>query len=478
MATQISNVVTPAQAALNGKLYGGGANAFGQQTPAPQSSFDAGAAKLFGNIGGAINSGLSALGGVKFGQQPTSTGPFSVSPALQASANTAQNAPAAGNIATNTAPASGLIGSAPVGQTVADTGQQTNPNYVPGSIGPGNTPFLPTGGTSTAGTSGVPATGSTTGTTTQTPAPVPSTFSGLVGSLAGTGQNAINTGSSQEQQAYQEAQALQQQLAQSQGNEASTLANMQGNPIPIEFQQGRGNIVQGLYQSQQNALSSELAGESALASQGTALQGQGIGALGSATSAAQPNLGAIGSQQYYQPLNADQTSDSQYGTGPAAASNVASIQSQTSTINDLAASRSAANSIVSNQLTPFLQQNGINPSDFNEVNQFLQNIGAQTSSPQYSTFKNMVADLASVYAQILTPPGGSTTDLQTQIAQSLINSTSSGQSILQVIQNLDGQAQSKISGLQANVSNLQNGQNVNTSSSSTGGSSGGSIYDF
>lgn len=467
MATQINNVVTPAQAALNSKLYG--SNAFGQAAPTQQSSFDTGASSLIGGIGNAINKGISAIGGVKFGQQPAS-GSFPVSPSLQASANTAQNAPASGVIASPST-TSGGIQTPPVGQTTVSTGQNANPGYVPGSIGPGNTPFLPAGTTASGGTGG--AAGSVVSpnitASATTPQPVPTTFPGLVGATATAGQNAVNTGSSQEQEAFQKAQALQSQLAGSQENEANTLANMQGNPIPIEFQQGRGNIVQNLYQQQQNALASELQGQSNLAGQGTAVQGQGIGALGTATGAAQPQLAGIGSQQYYNPLDTSSAGASnQYGTGPAAAANVASIQQHTSNINDWSAARQSAANIGS-QLTGFLQQNQINPSDFNGVNKFLQAIGAQTSSPQYKQFYNLVTDLANTYAPVLGQ--GDASNYKVQLAQSLLDGTANGQSIPQILQGLDQQAQAKIQGEQQTVDRLQNGENPNPTSTNTGSNS-------
>jgi len=164
-------------------------------------------------------------------------------------------------------------------QTVASTGDKPNPEYITGSIGPGNTPTLPTQ-TPTQTPPVVPqnATGAT-----QTPvvSPTPSPFSANAQPAATSAQGLLNTGTSQEQEAFTKAQALQAQLAGSQGNEATTLANMQGNPIPIEFQQGRGNIVQGLYNSQQQALASELQGESNLAGTGATLAGTGqTGLLG------------------------------------------------------------------------------------------------------------------------------------------------------------------------------------------------------
>lgn len=434
MAAQISNVVTPAQQALNNKMFGG----ISASTPATTTT-------------GLSNP--SFLGNLGFGNELSSS-KAPVAPSTPSISNPLTSFQPAKTTTPAVAPAAHTIAPAPVGQTTAATGQQANPNYQPGSIGPGNTPYLSPASTTPA--NGIPAASAVS--TPATP-PVPTTFPGLVGSLTGAGQSAVSTGASQEKEAFQKAQALQAQLAGSQSNEANTLANMQGNPIPIEFQQGRGNIVQNLYEQQQNALASELQGQSNLAGQGTAIQGQGINALGTATGAAQPQLAGIGSQQYYNPLDTSSAGASnQYGTGPAAAANVSSIQDHTKNINDWSAARQSATNI-GGQLTSFLQQNQINPSDFNGVNKFLQAIGAQTSSPQYKQFYNLVTDLANTYAPVLGQ--GDASNYKVQLAQSLLDGTANGQSIPQILQGLDNQAQAKIQGEQETVQRLQTGQNPN-----------------
>ena len=136
-----------------------------------------------------------------------------------------------------------------------------------------------------------------------TPTPLSQATTGL---LSGA-QGLLSTGTAQEQQAYNEAQAAQNALTQSRQNEAGTLANMQGNPIPIEFQQGRGNIVQGLYQTQQANLGSQVQGESALAGTGAGLAQTGQSGLASA--------GQLGSQTVTAPaggVTTNQVTGQQY----------------------------------------------------------------------------------------------------------------------------------------------------------------------
>jgi hypothetical protein len=115
------------------------------------------------------------------------------------------------------------------------------------------------------------------------------------------------------------------------------------------------------------------------------------------------------------------------------------------------------------QLNQLISHTGINPSDVNAVNAGIQKIASNTSDPNYGTFQNLLNDLANTYSQVLTPAGGSVTNLTTQIAQSLLNSSMSGTGISQVLQNLDAQVTAKISGV------MTNNSNGSTNTNTTGG---------
>lgn len=104
------------------------------------------------------------------------------------------------------------------------------------------------------------------------------------------------------------------------------------------------------------------------------------------------------------------------------------------------------------QLTQLVNAAGINPNDVNKVNSFMQGVANNTSNPNYQTFHNLINDLASTYAQVLTPAGGTVTDKVRDISASLLDATASGQSILQVMKNLDAQVQAKIAGVPTNNS--------------------------
>ncbi len=104
---------------------------------------------------------------------------------------------------------------------------------------------------------------------------------------------AFDTGSTQEQGAYDQAQQYQKDLEQSQLNEAGAIAGINGQPIPLEFQQGQARVLQDEYTQQQAAIGSALQGESNLANTGATVQGQGITGSSAAAGAANTAQGQV-----------------------------------------------------------------------------------------------------------------------------------------------------------------------------------------
>lgn len=117
------------------------------------------------------------------------------------------------------------------------------------------------------------------------------------------------------------------------------------------------------------------------------------------------------------------------------------------------------------QFNDLLKTFSLNPSDINVANQALQAIAANTSDWRYSALNNYVNEIANTYAQILTPAGGSVTDLVRSTASSMLDSAMSGAGIKAVMDALDQQAQAKIAG-------LSTPSTVGGSSSNSSGSSG------
>lgn len=119
-----------------------------------------------------------------------------------------------------------------------------------------------------------------------------------------------------------------------------------------------------------------------------------------------------------------------------------------------------------NQLGNLISSMGLNPNDLNVANQGLQLIAKNTSDSRYQILQNYITDVASRYAQVLTPTGGSQTDTVRDTAQGMINGLASGSSILQVLNSLDQQAQAVSSGV--NTNNTGSVKGTTTSNSGSG----------
>lgn len=323
-------------------------------------------------------------------------------------------------------------------------------------------------GTNSGGTT-VPVSPPSSNSSSVTNQPVPSTtpqaptgptYPGIVGSLVSTAQGNIPVGQNAANIAAQYGQQIAQVGQEAGQGEAGQLST---GTSPVAM--GNAGIIAQNAAAQQAALAS---GEQA-ALQGTGqqltAQNQAQQGLGAAGQLAQPQLGQFG-QGYYNPLNpsAGASGGGQYGSGPVAGANVQSIGSLTQQQNNLTTSY---NQIQSNTqgLLHVMQEGNINPSSLNIVNGVVQAVAAQTSNPYYQEFANYINDFANRYATILTPAGGNVTNLQTQIAQSLIDASASSSTIQQVINNLNTQAQGVISGIGQTISNI--GGTPNTSPQST-----------
>lgn len=466
MAQAISNLLTPAQSALNSRIGAGlSINSSG------------------GVQGGYVNPSNATTANLLLGPMASKT---PVSP----------TAPVVNGGTTSTAPTGAQNQNVPAGPGTAG---YTYTNGVLTSVGGQPTNQAPASSLVNSSINAPVAPVAPVSTNTTSPA----TFSGLVGQTALAGQNAASTGSSQEAQAYNEAQALQSQLAGSQSNEANTLANMQGNPIPLEFQQGRGNIVQGLYQAQQNALSSQLQGESNLAGQGTAVQGQGLTALGNAAGLAAPQLGSIG-QVPYSPLDLSQGSvlgSTQPGgvaaagnllgqlqgaqaqgaaPGQAAASNISTSGTaatsaaasglQTATQNYVTANTaySAAQNQAAN-LQQVLTSTGIN-SNPQFVNQRINQLQNQLGSANYTSFITALTEMQQKYTTLLSTVGAQTPTVNGQQATDILNPNSTPAQINAAISALNNAAYAQLKPLYDQIgtySSQLSGSNTNSNANST-----------
>lgn len=103
---------------------------------------------------------------------------------------------------------------------------------------------------------------------------------------------------------------------------------------------------------------------------------------------------------------------------------------------------------IENTITQYLQQNpSLNPSELtvgNKLSQWIQS--GQFGDPKYQTLGAYLNEYISTLAPIL-GVGGDTTNLKTEIAQSMINAAASGKSISEVLKNISKLADDKLANI-------------------------------
>lgn len=341
------------------------------------------------------------------------------------------------------------------------------------------------------------------------------TYGGVVGSLlgVGTGQNS---------QAVNDAINRLTNFRQAENKQTAAIY---GEPGLASYKQGRAAAVQQANAQTENALATGV--QNALTS-----QGQQIGALESAAGYTKPEqnypfvfnpvTGTYTNASGGGVLNVDQAADlalnGQYNQalsgvsylGPTATAqlqaailkknpnaNIAQLEGQSAgqqssaqtvaatpgTIQagqsqSIAAYKSAQQQgqNLASQVNDLISTFGLNPSDLTAVNAGIQKIAQNTSSPQYQILSNYLNDIAARYSQILTPPGGTSTDTTRAVATGMLNSLASGTSIQQVLSSLDQQASAVIAGIPATgtVPNTSGGSSAGNAGSTGGtGSTGG-----
>lgn len=256
-------------------------------------------------------------------------------------------------------------------------------------------------------------------------------------------------------QAQQTAQQALADLNTSKQNEANSLALNSENPIPLEFQQGRGQILQNQYTQQQEALASEYQGAAALEGAGTAQQTAQQNGLQGAAGLVAPQPGQNPVSQTYNPATgqysglAANSAGGAGGSAQAALANIGTIEgaesagaAQVPLEQALAAGTGAAQNI-----TSYLNQN----PDLNSSTLNLGNLASQWASGQYSgadaakyqTLGNYLTTFATQMAPLLAP-GGTATDAARALQQSLVNGSANNQTIQQVLAQLTSEAQATL----------------------------------
>jgi hypothetical protein len=257
-------------------------------------------------------------------------------------------------------------------------------------------------------------------------------------------------------QAQQTAQQALADLNTSKQNEANSLALNSENPIPLEFQQGRGQVIQNQYTQQQEALASEYQGAAALEGTATGQQSTQQTGLQGAAGLVAPQPGQSPATQTFNPATG------QYSGLAALSAGGSSGQSAQSALANLGTTLGgetagaaqvpleqalAAGTGAADNITSYLQQN----PDLNSSTLNLGNLAAQWASGQYrgadaakyQTLGNYLTTFATQMAPLLAP-GGTVTDASRALQQSLVAGSANNQTIQQVLAQLTAEAQATL----------------------------------
>lgn len=277
--------------------------------------------------------------------------------------------------------------------------------------------------------------------------------------LSGLEENAAQTASAEANTLSQAEQAALAPLTASQTAQAGATSGFQGaatvtqpsetfpyvfDPVSGSFTNTGGGVITPT-QAADAVLNNQMTYDQAVSSLGYLPGGTGSAQLQSSILAKNPNANITNLQAQGTVQQGQQTQIQQWTSSLQQAQN---LQSQ---LSDL--------------ITSF----GLNPNDVNAANSALQTIATNVSDPRYQALNSYLADIASVYSNILTPPGGSQTDTTRSIASGLLNGTSQGQSIIAQMKVLDNQANAKIAGVSTIGSSSTLSQNSGTSGTSGSG---------
>jgi hypothetical protein len=281
-------------------------------------------------------------------------------------------------------------------------------------------------------------------------------FPGLMGSLA----NLSSVGSNDVRNATDALRKFQTGYGQS-------VADIQNTPIPLEFQQGRQQILQGLYSQQLPAYQEAVS--NALASQGQMIQG-----LGTAAGLAAPQSVPLTNQPFYPVEGLYSGGGGGLGARAVQAANVGALQDLVPQYQQQQATFQGIKNL-EKDLTNFMGVNELNPTTFPIVNQAIATILTRgLGDPQYQQLQNYMAELTNRYAGYF---GGTAapTNMVREITNGLINGNARPEDIMKVLEGLNTQAAAVMQG------NYQAIQNISSNPGGVmppQGQQGSSLYDF
>lgn len=244
-----------------------------------------------------------------------------------------------------------------------------------------------------------------------------------------------------------------QQLQQLRNQYATAVGNIESQPIPLEFQQGRAQVLGRQYASQ------EAAAQSALTN-AMGIRGQNIGAMQSAITAMQPRT-LQGGQ--YQVSPTGQEIGAGFAGGLEKQRQVSNFDYNTQTGQNFAKMAAEleqpmqALHLVGQQVSQFIQQNGLNNQTSPMANQAINTYLAQANPAAYTSLvaagteaKNLIARIAGMGSDLVP------TEL-TNAANAMNIENMTARDIQAFIEAVDALGQSRLSTMQQSAQAAQGG---------------------
>lgn len=276
--------------------------------------------------------------------------------------------------------------------------------------------------------------------------------SGLYGQLIAGLANNYSRPSAEYQQATQDYKGAVGNLADFNKNLATAYGNIESQPIPLEFQQGREQVLARQAASQQAALQGAVNQQQAALGFANTQQGQQQGALAAAMQAAGQTL----TPGQYQPFN--EANGGGFGAGLERGRVAANYSYNTNLSQDFAAQAAQlqqpmqALHTVAGQAAQFLEANGLNSNTSTLANSAINQGLKQTNPAAYATIKAVGAEAQTLIANIAGISGDLIPSDITQKAQSMSIDDMSARDILAFVQAVDAIGQARLGTLQGSAS--------------------------
>ena len=234
---------------------------------------------------------------------------------------------------------------------------------------------------------------------------------------------------------------------------------------------GRGGQTQELYNKFANLYGTQ-ANIGLQAAQEAARRGQ-TAAQGVLTASLPGQLGL--QSTLYSPLSGAE-GVAPLGNRALTAANIGSVQELQGKRNAAATNLTSIQNIES-LMKEVLGTTAVNPSDINAINQFINRLASNVSSPQYQAFNQYLASLKSLYADYLSR-GGTLTNMSREEANSLLNGTASAETLLKGLTNLKNEANAYLAGYDNQIGQIVGQLNTGGTSQSTVGSQNYSDFNW